>query len=159
MAQKDVITKIKEALKDKILFWEEKSPTRHYFGVRRTDIVSVAKYIFEKTKARFIIASGIDTPEGIEILYHFSFDRQGGKIITAKVLVPKEKCEIESIAPVIPGAAWIEREIQDLLGVKFLNHPDPRPLLAAENWPEGFYPLRSEYRDEEFYKDSDKENK
>jgi len=150
MAKKDVIKKIKEHLKDKILSWEEKSPNRHYFIVKKINIVPVTRYLFEKAGARFITATGIDTPKGIEILYHFSFDREEGKVVTVKVLVPKQKCEIESIAPVIPGAAWIEREIKELLGVKFLNHPDPKPLLTAEDWPKDTYPLRLDYRDTQF---------
>jgi len=147
MAEKDVISRIKESLTDKIISWKEKSPKRHYFIIGKTDIVPVAGYLFEKAGARFITASGIDTPKGIEILYHFSFDREGGEVATFKVLIPKQNCEVESIAPIIPGASWIEREIQDLLGVKFLNHPDPRPLLISEDWPKNKYPLRIDYRD------------
>lgn len=150
MAEKDITDKVRENLKDKIIFWEEKSPIRHYFTIKKADIAAVAKYLFEKMGARFIIASGVDTPKGVEILYHFSFDREGGKVVTVKALAPKQKCEIESIAPVIPGASFIEREIQELLGVKFLNHPDPRPLLTAEDWPKDRFPLREDYRDTDF---------
>jgi len=150
MTKKDVIERVKETLKEKIISWEEKSPRRHYFTVKKDDLVPVARYIFEKRGARFITASGIDTPKGIEILYHFSFDQEGGKVVTVKVLVPKRKCEIESITPYIPGADFIEREIQELLGVKFLNHPDPRPLLSAEDWPKDWYPLRTDFRDAQF---------
>ncbi|MBE0477913.1 NADH-quinone oxidoreductase subunit C [Candidatus Aerophobetes bacterium] len=157
MTEKDIIEKTKELLKDKIVAWEEKSSQRHYFTIKKTDIAFVAKHLFEKLRARFIIASGIDTPKGVEILYHFSFDREGGQVVTVKVLVPRQKCEIESIAPSIPGATWIEREIQELLGVKFLNHPDPRPLLTSEDWPEGVYPLRLDYRDAQFPEDVQKE--
>jgi len=157
MAEKDVTEKVKEHLKNKITFWEEKSPNRHYFGVKRTDIVSVARYLFEKMGARFITATGIDTYKGIEILYHFSLDGEEGKVLTVKVLVSKNKCEIESIVPVISGAIFIEREIQELLGVKFLNHPDPRPLLTSEDWPKDTYPLRLDYRDTQFPQDLQRE--
>jgi len=157
MAKKDVIDKVKDSLKNKILSWEEKSPNRHYFTVKKTNIVPVASFLFKKMGARFITASGIDTPKGIEVLYHFSFDREGGKVVTVKVLVSKQKCEIESIASIILGATWIEREIKELLGVKFLNHPDPRPLLTAEDWPKDKYPLRIDYRDVDFPSETDKE--
>ncbi len=148
--EKDIIIQIKESLKEKIISWEERTANRHYFTIKKGDIVAVARYLFEKGKARFITASGIDTPRGIEILYHFSFDHHGGKVVTVKTLVPKDKCEIESITPYITGAVFIEREIQDLLGVRFLNHPDPRPLLAAESWPKDWYPLRCDFRDTQF---------
>ncbi len=153
----DVVSRIKESLKNKILSWEERSPNRHYFTVKKTNIVPVASFLFKKMGARFITASGIDTPKGIEVLYHFSFDREGGKVVTVKVLVSKQKCEIESIASIILGATWIEREIKELLGVKFLNHPDPRPLLTAENWPKDKYPLRIDYRDVDFPSETGKE--
>lgn len=157
MLKKDVIEKVKEHLINNIISWEEKSPTRYYFTTKKANIVLIARYLFEKVGARFITASGVDTPEGIEILYHFSFDKEEGKVVTVKVLIPKQKCEVESIVSVIPGAIWIEREIQELLGVKFLNHPDPRPLLTAENWPKHKYPLRIDYRDVDFTNETGKE--
>lgn len=146
MAKQDVIKELKEKLGKKILKWEEKPPQRYYITISRKDILEVVNFIFKKQKARFIIESGVDTPLTIEILYHFSFDRLG-KIVTLKVLLPKDGCEVESIAPLIPGASWIEREIGELFGVKFLNHPDPRRLLLAEDWPEGEYPLRQKIRE------------
>ncbi|MBC7189723.1 NADH-quinone oxidoreductase subunit C [Candidatus Aerophobetes bacterium] len=158
MAEKDIIEKIKEALKDKILVWQEKSARRHYFTVRRQDVVPVARYLFEKMKARFITTSGVDTPKGIEILHHFSFDKNGGKIVTLRTILPREKAQIDSIAPFIPGASFIEREIQELLGVKFLNHPDPRPLLTSEDWPKDKFPLRIDYRDTDFTSEREGKN-
>lgn len=146
MAKQDVIKELREKLGKKILKWQEKPPQRYYVTLPREDILEVARFIFKKQGARFIIESGVDTPVGIEVLYHFSFDRLN-KIVTLKVLLPKDGCEVESIAPLIPGASFIEREIAELLGVKFLNHPDPRRLLLAEDWPEGEYPLRQTTRE------------
>lgn len=145
MSSPDPIAAIKAEFEDRIVSWEEKSSKRYYITVPREDITKVADFIFAKQGARFIIASGVDTPEAIEILYHFAFDKLN-KILTVRVPVPKERCEIESIAPIIAGANWIEREIAELLGVNFLNHPNPKRLLLAEDWPEGKYPLRQEPR-------------
>jgi len=145
MSSPDPIAAIKAEFKDRVIDWEEKSSKRYYITMPREDITKVADFIFAKQGARFIIASGVDTPEAIEILYHFAFDKLN-KILTVKVPVPKERCEIESIAPIIAGANWIEREIAELLGVNFFNHPNPKRLLLAEDWPEGKYPLRQEPR-------------
>ena len=145
MSSPDPIAAIKAEFEDRIVSWEEKSSKRYYITMPREDITKVADFIFAKQGARFIIASGVDTPEAIEILYHFAFDKLN-KILTVRVPVPKERCEIESIAPIIAGANWIEREIAELLGVNFLNHPNPKRLLLAEDWPEGKYPLRQEPR-------------
>ena len=145
MSSPDPIAAIKAEFKNRVIDWEEKSSKRYYITMPREDITKVADFIFAKQGARFIIASGVDTPEAIEILYHFAFDKLN-KILTVRVPVPKERCEIESIAPIIAGANWIEREIAELLGVNFLNHPNPKRLLLAEDWPEGKYPLRQEPR-------------
>ena len=51
--------------------------------------------------------------------------------------------EVESVTGVWPAANWMEREVLDLFGVNFLNHPDPRRLLLPPDW-EGF-PLRKDY--------------
>ena len=48
----------------------------------------------------------------------------------------------ESLTSVIPAAVWYEREIQDMFGLVPQNHPDPRPLVLHDTFPEGFYPLR-----------------
>ena len=141
----DVIKEFKEKFKGKILQWEEKSSKRYYITISKDDLLEMVEFIFAKQKARFIIESGIDTAHGIEILYHFSFDKLN-KIITFRILLPKDKCEVESISILIPGASWIEREVTELLGVKFLHHPDPGRLLLADDWPSGDYPLRQKVK-------------
>ena len=145
MSVEDVIKEFKEKFKGKILCWEEKSSQRYYVTISKDDLLEIVEFVFAKQKARFIIESGIDTPHGIEILYHFSFDKLN-KIVSFRILIPKEKCEVESISILIPGASWIEREVTELLGVKFLHHPDPGRLLLADDWPSGDYPLRQKVK-------------
>ena len=50
---------------------------------------------------------------------------------------------IDSLVPVWPGANWLEREIFDLFGVRFNEHPDLRRIVLPDDW-EG-YPLRRDY--------------
>ena len=121
----DPISKMKGKLGEKILELDEKSDKRYYILIDRKDLLTFASYIFNDLNARYIIESGLDTREGIEILYHFALD-DVGKVISLRVILPRENPEIESISSVVTGAQWIEREVQDILGVKFLNHPDPR---------------------------------
>ena len=93
---------------------------------------------------RFAIASGTDTPGGFEILYHFSFDKTG-LIVSVRVLIEdKNNPEIDSLAVISPAFEWIEREMWEMLGIKFTGHPNLKRLLLSEDWPEGKYPLRCE---------------
>ena len=48
----------------------------------------------------------------------------------------------ESLTHAIPAAAWYEREIHDMFGIVPEGHPDLRPLVLHESFPENFYPLR-----------------
>ncbi len=50
--------------------------------------------------------------------------------------------ELPSISAAVPAANWHEREAQDLFGITFSGHPDPRPLVLHDGWPKGLYPLR-----------------
>jgi Ni,Fe-hydrogenase III component G len=127
---------------ERILNVYKKSDRRLYVDVDTKAIVPVAGYVFKDLDARFMIASGIDTPRGVvEILYHFAFDRDDC-VVSLRVMIDKENLEIESITSTVPPVEWIEREMWELLGINFRNHPDLRHLLLVDDWPEGNYPLR-----------------
>lgn len=134
--------KIKERLGSKIIEWKENSSKRIYFTIDKKDIFATVEFLFNELGLRFSTASGIDTPLGFEILYHFSFDK-AGEFYSVRVLIEDKKHpQIDSIAPIFPGAEWIEREIWEMLGINFKGHPNLKRLLLAEDWPEGDYPLR-----------------
>lgn len=133
---------IREKLTPKIIDWYEHSPRRVYILIKPQDLKEVAKYLFRDLGFRFSIASGIDTPGGIEILYHFSFD-ETGMLLSVRVLIEdKKNPQIDSLATLFPAAEWIEREIWEMLGVKFIGHPNLKHLLLIDDWPQGKYPLR-----------------
>lgn len=120
------------------------SSRRTYLKIPRDEAYDFARYLFFELKCRLSIATGIDTREGFEIIYHFSHD-PSGTYYNIKTIVPKDDPKIKSLSDFLPAANWIEREIHELLGVNFEGHPNLVPLLTAEDWPEGVYPLRRDY--------------
>ncbi len=136
---------IREKLGNKIINWYEHSARRIYFSLKPKDLKEVAKILFKELGLRFATATGIDTPAGIEILYHFSFDKTG-EIYSLRVLIEDKKHpEIDSLTTLFPAAEWIEREMWELLGINFIGHPNLKHLLLIDEWPEGKYPLRKEH--------------
>ena len=81
--------------------------------------------------------TGQDTGQAIELLYHFWH----GRGITLRTVLNREAPHIDSVTDLIPGAAFYEREVQEMLGVTFDGHPDLSPLLLPDDWDEG-PPLR-----------------
>ncbi len=145
MTREDVLSRIKAALQDRLLSLEEKSAKRVFIEVSPDDIPEASCLMFQDLQARFQIATGVDTPTAIEVLYHWALDSLGC-VITVRARLNRENPEIESIAPLCPAAEWIEREMWELLGIRFRNHPDLRHLLLGDDWPEGKYPLRRDYQ-------------
>lgn len=123
---------------------QQPSEKRIYIRVPREYLIELAKIIFKDMKAKFCIASGIDVREGFEVLYHFSFDKEGF-ICTLRTLAPRDDPTLDSLVSIIPGATWIEREINDILGVKFKGHPNLKRLVKAEFLDENEFPFRKDF--------------
>lgn len=100
-----------------------------------------------KDDARFdfktlLCLSVVDYKESFQVVYHLLSLKHGHKLVV-KVDVPYDDPKVPTVTSVWKGADWFEREGQDLFGVEFEGHPDPRPLLL---W-EGFdgHPMRKDY--------------
>jgi NADH-quinone oxidoreductase subunit C len=79
------------------------------------------------------------TPAPFEMVYNlFSIDANERVRLKTRI-----KDSVDSVTGVWPSANWLEREVFDLFGVRFNNHPDLRRLLLPPDW-EG-YPLRKDY--------------
>lgn len=126
----------------------EHNERRVYITVDKSDVPDICRFMYEDLGGRLAIASGLDTRSGFEILYHFMFSEEH-RMITVKTKVGKPSPEIESVGAFYPAANWIEREMYDFLGIVFTNHPDPRRILMADDWPEGVYPYRRDFKEPE----------
>jgi len=145
MNSEELRNKLSE-IKDKLTKTEEPIDNRIYLYCESENSYAVNKFLFEEVPLRFVIATGIDSDDCFEIIYHYSYDETGCVVNLKAFIRDRENPEIESIAPFLPAAEWIEREMHDLLGIEFKNHPDMRRLILADDWPEGVYPLRKEVK-------------
>lgn len=142
--REQLVANIEEKLGAKAISFRRAAPNRLYVHADRKDVLEAVRFFFEELSGRYVILTGVDTPRGIEILYHFSFD-DAGLVVTLKVLLDKQNAKVDSITLIVRGAEWIEREIHELLGVDFDGHPNMRRLVLAEDWPEGVFPLRRSF--------------
>ena len=79
--------------------------------------------------------------EEFELVYNlYSFETNDRLRVKARI---KEWEQVESLFSVWPGANWLEREIYDMFGIQFANHPNLKRILLPEDWV-GF-PLRKDY--------------
>lgn len=98
--------------------------------------------------------TGVDylPEEQMEVVYH-AFRSEGGPALVFKTQVPRQKPIVPSLVSVYPGADFQEREVWDLLGIRFEGHPNLKRILMWEGF-EG-HPLRKDWR-EVYYEEEGK---
>ena len=137
----DLVRKLLGELAQRIVV---RRPQRIYVDVPPEHTLRANRLVFEQLGGRLATASGVDQRDRIEVLYHYCLDAHG-VIVTLRTWALKPDLRLDSVAQFLPAAAWAEREMQDLLGVVFVDHPDPRRLILADEWPEGVFPLRRDF--------------
>jgi len=88
--------------------------------------------------------TNVDWKTHFTMVYHFSSTLHRHNIVV-KAKLDRNNPEIETVSDIWRTAEMLEREVYDLFGVKFLNHPDLRRLIMPDDW-EG-WPLRKDYED------------
>ena len=82
------------------------------------------------------------TPERFEVVVNL-LDITHRRRIRLRVQVPADEAEIPTLFDVHPGTEAFEREVFDMFGVEFSDHPDPSRILMPEDWIG--HPLRKDY--------------
>ena len=77
-----------------------------------------------------------------EVVYHF-YSLKHNHRLRVKVPVSEDDCTIDSVSSLWKTANWYEREVWDLYGIKFNDHPDMRRILLYEEFKG--HPLRKDY--------------
>ncbi|MEQ1587843.1 MAG: NADH-quinone oxidoreductase subunit C [Cyclobacteriaceae bacterium] len=132
-------------------------PNSTPFGVivKNEALLSVCERLYNDPAFYFDMLScitGVDNgPEAgmMEVIYHL-YSIPFNHSLALKVVLPRENPELESVVSVWKSANWLEREVYDMFGIAFKNHPDLRRILMPADW-KGF-PLRKDYKHEEYYR-------
>ena len=112
-------------------------------------LLEVARFLHDDPAAAFDHITDIcsadypDDPERFEVIYHF-LSLPHGIRIRVKARVTEEHPVVPSITGIWKGADFMEREVYDLMGIKFSGHPDLRRILMPEDYDEG-HPLRKDF--------------
>jgi NADH-quinone oxidoreductase subunit C len=116
--------------------------------VKREDVVDVCKFLRQEEELDYDLMRDLTCVDYIhekprfEVVYHL-YSIYYGHAVRLKARVPEEDPTIDTVTDVWVGANWYEREVYDLYGVKFKNHPDLRRILL---YPEFVgHPLRKDY--------------
>lgn len=139
------IETFRKDFKDSILNISVRSPRRIIISIKPDALLNMADYLYRTEGLRFVIATALHTKRGFEVHYHFSLDRIG-LILNLHVILDHADPEISSLSNLFNASNWIEREIHELFGINFLNHPNQDKLISEGNWAEGVYPLRKDFK-------------
>lgn len=107
----------------------------------------VAQYLQGKAEMAFdflFCLTCVDWLKHLTMVYHLRSTTHRHEMVV-KCQLDRTKPEIESVAWIWRTAEFHEREVFELFGVQFHNHPDLRKLILPDDW-EG-YPLRKDYED------------
>jgi len=121
--------------------------------VRPQDLVAVAQLLRDDPELRFDHLANLtsvdwskypayNSKERFTAIYHL-LSTASGQRLTLKVPAPGgDNPTLPTLTSLWTGANWFEREVYDLMGIKFDGHPDLRRILMPLNWPN--YPLRKD---------------
>lgn len=128
----------------------EIKPGKQYLEVTvaTSSLHSLAKQLRDNEETRFdflFCLSGVDWGQELGIIYHLRSTVHNHTIVLKTRIADRKNPKVDTLSDLWVTADFHEREVYDLLGIKFINHPDLRRLFLDSSW--GF-PLRKDYVDD-----------
>ncbi|MGW8122697.1 NADH-quinone oxidoreductase subunit C [Roseivirga echinicomitans] len=151
----EIVTHIKTNLGENVVLSTDENASPKAIIIPAESLVGLMDFLQKNDQLYFDSLScitGLDngpeanTMEVIYNLYSIPFNLH----LMVKVELGREKLVIDSLCGLWRTADWQEREVFDLYGIHFNNHPDLRRILMPADW-DGF-PLRKDYQEQEYYR-------
>ncbi|MCB0726718.1 MAG: NADH-quinone oxidoreductase subunit C [Ignavibacteria bacterium] len=89
--------------------------------------------------------TGVDWVTHMMVVYHLYSTKNDHTVVMKVKIDDRENPEVETLCDIWKTAEFHEREVYDLFGIKFLNHPDLRRIFLEDDWVG--YPMRKDYVD------------
>jgi len=150
-----IVTHIKTSLVEGIVLSTDENASPKAIVINAKSLVELMGFLQKNDQLYFDSLScitGLDngpetnTMEMIYNLYSIPF----GHHLMVKIELARENPAIDSLCGLWKTADWQEREVYDMYGIHFSNHPDLRRILMPADW-DGF-PLRKDYKEQEYYR-------
>jgi NADH-quinone oxidoreductase subunit C len=116
------------------------------FTIAANDLRQIAKSCRDQHSLDYLLdITSIDNfseEPRFEIIYHL-YSMRHAAYLRLKLKISEELGAIETVSDIWPTANWHEREIYDMMGIKFDGHPDLRRILMWDGYP--YFPLRKDF--------------
>ena len=108
-------------------------------------LYSLAKELRKADYDSLICITGVDWKDSMMVVYHLQSRKEKHLVVLKVKLTDRVNPNVDTVCDIWRTAEFHEREVFDLFGIKFNNHPDLRRLFLDDTW--GF-PLRKDYVDD-----------
>ena len=116
------------------------------YAIVASDLREIAKFCCAQFSFDYLLdITSIDNfgeEPRFEIVYHL-YSMPHGANLRLKLKLSEEVGALDTVSDIWPTADWHEREIYDMMGIKFNGHPDLRRILMWDGYP--FFPLRKDF--------------
>ena len=136
-----VARRIDDAFQDTSVSWSETD-----VWIRPEDLQKVASHVYGDPELDFaflVSITAVDYVEYFELIYHLRSMRLNHSAVLKTKVYGREEPELKTVSHIWRGADLQEREIWDLMGVRFEGHPNMKRVLLWEDFPG--HPLRRDY--------------
>jgi len=142
-----LLEEIKTKLSDVLVEAKIDRPRYASIKVKPEGMVKAATLLKENGFNHPLSVSGVDYPDRgeVEVVYHVSC-LDSKSLVALKTALPRGQPSMPSLREIWRGVHFHERETWEMLGVKFEGHPELKRFLLQEDWEEGVYPLRKEFK-------------